>query len=281
MTQRITFPPSPIKLYGIIGHPLGHTMSPPLHNWGFQALGVPGEYRMFPVELSMLAAMMEQVRTLPIAGLSVTIPHKVAVMPFLDGISERAKDVGAVNTVFWDGPRLRGENTDVHGFLAPLRLLPRPPRSALVLGAGGAARAALAGLRELGVDRVTVSNRSADKAISLAKEFMVHTLPWDERARAEAELVINTTPLGMKGQRQNQSPWPESTCLSAKQIAYDMVYNPQQTPFLTEAARNGSRTIDGLSMFVHQAAEQFRLWTGQSFNLDEARKLITGLLAAG
>lgn len=266
------------ELFGIIGQPLGHSMSPPLHNWAFGKAGFAGEYRAFPVEPSQLDGFMGLVRTTPLSGLSVTIPHKVAVMPYLDGVSARAKAVGAVNTLYWRNGELLGENTDVHGFLAPLETLPTRPGSALVLGAGGAARAALAGLKELGVPDVAVTNRTADKAAALAREFGVHQVPWDDRAAGLPELLVNTTPLGMKGEREHLSPWPEDACLSPGQVAYDMVYNPQETVFLRQAATHACRTIDGLSMFVHQGAEQFRLWTGSAFDLDGARGLVAGLL---
>ncbi len=278
--MRITLPTPPARLYGIVGHPLGHSMSPALHNWAFKDLGIAGEYRAFPVEPSQLAAFMTMVRSLPIAGLSVTIPYKLAVTDYLDEVSPRAQDVGAVNTLYWDGERLLGENTDVLGFLAPLRLLARVPGSALVLGAGGAARAALAGLRELGVPRLLVANRSPERARRLAPDFGATAVPWEARAESGAELVVNTTPLGMKGERQDQNPWPEHAPLSPEQIAYDMVYNPQTTRFLAHAQGCGCRVIDGLEMFIGQGVEQFRLWTGTTFDVQAARRIVAALLAA-
>ncbi|BBD09395.1 shikimate dehydrogenase [Desulfovibrio ferrophilus] len=279
MSQKIVMPEGGKKLFGIIGHPLGHTMSPPLHNWGFETIGFEGEYRAFPTTPDELPAFMEQVRSLPISGLSVTIPHKVAVQPFLDGLSERVLAVGATNTLYWSGKRLLGENTDVYGFMAPLTQLATRPKSALVLGAGGAARAVIAGLLEIGVSEIVVSNRSADKATDLAAEFSVNTHDWTDRQSVQAELIVNTTPLGMKGERVDQNPLPHELCLSHNQTLYDLVYNPTRTKFLQQGEENGCRTIDGLTMFVHQAVEQFRLWTGQTFDLGEARKLITGMLA--
>lgn len=264
--------------YGIIGHPLGHTMSPALHNWALARAGLPGVYQAFPVEPGALPAFMARARTLPLAGLSVTIPHKVAVMALLDGVSARARRTGAVNTVYWDNGRLLGENTDVPGFLAPLRALDAVPGCALVLGAGGAARAVLAGLAELGVARVLVCARSLPKAEALAAEFAAAALPWDQRASARADLVVNTTPLGMRGTGQDQSPWPDDAPLGPGQVAYDLVYNPRRTVFLTRASATGARIVDGLEMFLHQGLEQFRLWTGQTFDLPGARALVGGLL---
>ena len=275
----IIAPKSPTQLFGIIGHPLGHTMSPALHNWGFKRMGVNAEYRAFPTPPEDLPEFMGQLRKLPVMGLSVTIPHKLAVMEHLDGASARVKAVGACNTLYWDGKRLLGENTDVTGFVAPLRELPVAPGSALVLGAGGAARAAVAGLAELGVADVGVSARDADKAEALANDFRAVALPWEDRGFAEAELIVNATPLGMLGERREMSPLPETARLGPGQVAYDLVYNPVDTRFLRQAAAHECRTIDGLSMFINQAAEQFRLWTGQVFDLEEARALVTNTLA--
>lgn len=279
MSQKIVMPKDGKKLYGIIGHPLGHTMSPALHNWAFGELGIAGEYRAFPLAPEELPEFMAQVRALPISGLSVTIPHKLAVVNFLDGVSGRVSVVGATNTLYWQGKRLLGENTDVSGFMAPLTQLATRPKSALVLGAGGAARAVIAGLLEIGVSEIAIANRNADKAVALAAEFSVSALDWEERARTQAELIANTTPLGMLGERVGQSPLPEDCRLSPNQTLYDLVYNPVRTKFLQQGEAQGCHTIDGLSMFVHQAVEQFRLWTGQGFDLNQARKLISGLLA--
>ena len=265
-------------LFGIIGHPLGHSMSPALHNWAFGQLGIPGEYRAFPTPPEELPAFMRRMRELPISGLSVTIPHKVAILQHLDVVSTRVQAVGAANTLYWDRKRLLGENTDIHGFLTPLKELAAAPASALVLGAGGAARAVVAGLLELGTAPVTVTNRNAAKAEALAAEFGVRALPWESRTAAEAALIVNTTPLGMRGDRQDLSPWPAAAGLTPDQIAYDLVYNPTATRFLAHAEGCGCRTIDGLTMVVHQAVEQFRLWTGQSFDIREARALIVKLL---
>jgi shikimate dehydrogenase len=265
--------------YGIIGHPLGHTLSPALHNWALARAGLPGEYRACPLEPAGLPAFMDGMRDGFWTGLSVTIPHKVAVMEFLDDISPRARRAGAVNTVYRDGGRLLGDNTDVPGFLAPLRALNAAPESALVLGAGGAARAVLAGLAELGVPRVLVTARSLPKAQALAAAFGAQATPWEQRASApRAELVVNTTPLGMRGVDQGQSPWPATALFTPGQIAYDLVYNPRQTVFLARACAMAARIIGGMEMFLHQGSEQFRLWTGKTFDLPAARTLVSELL---
>lgn len=277
MADEIRIPMIPQKIYGVLGHPVAHSLSPALHNWAFHELGIPAAYIAFDKSSEELPDFLAAVRSLPLAGLSVTIPHKVAVMAALDGVSDLARRVGAVNTLYWDGNRLLGENTDIAGFLEPLQAFGRVPGSALVLGAGGAARAVLAGLLDLGVPRVALSNRTPDKAEALAAEFGVQLVPWDDRRNADAELVVNTTPLGMAGERQELSPWAD-ICMSPTQTAYDLVYNPQTTKFLADAEGMGCRTIDGLTMFVAQARAQFRLWTGQDFPALPARRLLRQLL---
>lgn len=264
--------------YGIIGWPLGHTMSPTLHTWGFEQTGVAGEYKPYPLEPADLAAFMEWVRTEDIRGLSVTIPHKQTVMPLLDTVTDRAKAVGAVNTVYWDGEILSGENTDVIGVIAPLRKL-ELPASAMVLGAGGAARAAVAGLKELGVADITISNRTKAKAEELAADFGIKAIAWEHRMDEAPGLICNTTPLGMSGDLEALSPW-DSDRFPKGCIVYDIVYNPLQTRFLREAEAAGCAIISGLEMFLHQGLAQFKLWTGLDMDEDGARALLLRALDA-
>ena len=266
-----------MKSYGIIGWPLGHTMSPTLHNWGFGQLGIDASYAAWPVVPDDLASFMGQVRARPVSGLSVTIPHKRSVMDFLDRITDRAKAVGAVNTLFWDGDALCGENTDVTGVIAPLQALDNLPASAMVLGAGGAARAALAGLAELGIRDVTVANRTRAKAERLAADFGAACVGWEARMDAPCELILNTTPLGMAGDLEDATPWDRDR-FSPDAIAYDIVYNPLRTRFLREAAEAGCATISGLEMFLHQGLAQFRLWTGRGMDENGARALLLDAL---
>lgn len=264
--------------YGIIGWPLGHTMSPTLHNWGFGQTGVDGEYSAYPLEPADLIPFIERVRAEAIRGLSVTIPHKQMIMPLLDRITDRARSVGAVNTVYWDGDMLCGENTDVIGVVAPLKKLDTPP-SAMVLGAGGAARAAIAGLRELGVADICVTNRTAAKAEELAADFAIRSVEWDARMNERPALICNTTPLGMSGDMEAMTPW-DGDRFPDNCIAYDIVYNPLKTRFLREAEAAGCTTISGLEMFLHQGLAQFRLWTGQDMDEDGARALLLDTLGA-
>lgn len=254
----------PTAVYGIIGYPLGHTLSPLLHTTAFRELGIPAALVPWPVESERLGAFVEAVRLLRIRGCCVTIPHKEDVIPFLDRISDRAESVGAVNLLYWDGDALCGDNTDVPGFIAPLSELPAPaPGSrALVLGAGGASRAVIAGLKTLDY-RVKVTNRTERTARLLAEEFDLEAVPWEDRGKTEAELVVNTTPLGMKGKFEEETPYPAESFAARSGVAYDIVYTPLRTRFLREAEAAGWRTVSGLGMFIAQADFQFGIWTGR------------------
>lgn len=269
--------------YGIIGHPLGHTMSPPLHNSALAHFGLPGSYQAWPIPPEALADFVASMRRSveggrPILGVSVTIPHKQAVMEMLDSVTGRAGAIGAVNTLYWDDGRLVGENTDCAGFCDPFRSgVAEIPRSALILGAGGASRAAVAGLRELGVQSICITNRTAERAGEIARDFSIDVVAWDERADVDAELLVNATPLGMSGESVQASPYP-AEAFRPWQSAYDLIYNPLRTRFLREAGQAGCGVIDGLSMFIGQGLEQFRLWTGKEYSRESARSLLAGLL---
>lgn len=281
----------PRRLYGILGLPLAQSLSPFLHGASFQMLDHAGVYFRWEKKVHELPDFFRAMRTLPIAGLSVTVPYKEAVASFLDGISERAQKVGAVNTIFWHGAKLMGDNTDVAGFLATVARLPRTlPRRALVLGSGGAARAVLAGLNESGVGKVVVSARNREKAQTLASHFSCEQLPWEDReawlVAQDGALVVNATPLGMKGKLEGASPLHED-CFARMAagsggadsfLAYDVVYNPQITPFLSYAARHGLGWIDGVAFFAAQAAAQQELWLGAHVDEKELADMAVRLL---
>lgn len=262
----------PQKLYGVIGDPIGHSLSPVLHNTGFQAWGIPAAYLSWRIAPEALADFVRAARLLPVAGTSVTIPHKEKILPLLDRVTPLAQAVGAVNTLYWDGDELVGHNTDVEGFLYPLYDRPAFP-SALILGAGGAARAALSGLLSLdGVERVYVTARRPEQARELVARVRpvpeehaaprqapaVQTVPWEARGDVAAHLVVNTTPMGLSG-----GGAPEASPLNVFRgtgLAYDLIYQP--TPFLAAARAAGWDTLNGRDMFANQGSAQFTLWTG-------------------
>lgn len=267
----------PQQLYGIIGYPLGHSQSPRVHNTAFQAQKLAKVYMAWPTAPEHLPAFVAAVRALPIAGLSVTIPHKESIIPLLDAITPTARQVGAVNTVFWRDGALCGHNTDMAGFMAPLQ--GKKFAKALVLGAGGAARAVLAGLQALGCTHIVLTNRTLATAMALAHAFQdegtIELVPWEERATIQADIIVNATPLGMRGETMGQTPYPAAAFADNEPgLAYDLVYNPLHTRFLQEAAAAGWAVQDGLDMFVAQADEQFRLWTQSSLDKAATRRLI-------
>ena len=267
----------PAELFGVIGFPLAQTMSPLLHNWAFERAGLAGVYMAWQIPPEKLADFFTAVRTLPIQGGNITIPHKVAAMSLLDEVSSGAGSAGAVNVFYWEQGRLCGENTDVPGFLSPIRK--RSFRSALVLGAGGASRAVLTALKEMGVPDIAVTNRTAGKADALAAEFGVHHFPWTDRAHSGADLIINSTSQGMKDKDSENSPFPKEG-FKGKGLAYDIIYNPLETRFLKEARDSGWDIQDGLAMFVEQARESFRIWNkGGDLPPDAAAALVKEKLA--
>ncbi len=261
------------KVYGIIGYPLSHTLSPVLHNWGFEQHGLDARYDAWPTLPDELDSFVSRVRLTPIYGVSVTIPHKETVMARVDRVTDRARAVGAVNTLYWDAGELVGENTDVIGCLEPLKELPRKPCSGLVLGAGGAARAAVAALKELGVKEVAVTGRTFSKANVLAVDLGVSVIDWDDRLHHKADLIINATPLGMSGKLEEYSPWPLGV-FPPRTVVFDLVYNPAHTRLVRDAYACGCTVIPGLSMFLHQGLKQFELWTEKRLNPVGAEALL-------
>lgn len=247
-------------LFGVIGHPIGHSLSPLMHNAALDHAGVDAVYLAFDV--TDLAGAMAGVRALNIRGLSVTIPHKEAVMDYLDEVDPRAGRIGAVNTVDNRDGWLTGYNTDAAGAMAALsEIVDVGGADAAVLGAGGAARAIGFAIREAG-GRVTILNRSREKGEGLAKAIGAAFRPLSDFRGRDYGVVVNTTSVGMHPDI-NEIPVPE-TELHDGMAVMDIVYNPLRTAFLAAAEKRRCRTIDGLAMFVRQGAAQFERWTGQT-----------------
>ena len=243
---------------GIILHPAGHTLSPLLHETAYQALGLRARYLAFDVASADLAAAVAGMRALGIRQLSVSLPHKEAVLGLADRATEHAQRIGAANTLTRVGDELVADNTDWLGVRQTLEPLAEwQGKRATVVGAGGAARAVVYALRALELE-VTVVNRSAARAERLAEQLgaRVGTLvePWD--------LLVNTTPLGMHPDTDASPVEPER--LRPGAIVFDTVYRPLDTRLLRDARTRGCRTQDGLDMLVHQAREQLRLWCGRA-----------------
>lgn len=254
-------------LTGVLGYPVRHSLSPAMHNAAFQALGLNWVYLAFEVVPERLHEAIAGMRGLGMRGLNLTIPHKEAVRPLLDGLTEAAQQIGAVNTLFWEGDRLMGDNTDAAGFLRALLEAGVNPagQPVLVLGAGGAARAVVYALYQQGCT-VWVANRTRERAEALAADFAgVRTLPMERDAlaviAAQVDGVVNCTALGMTPHTDTMPPLPLEA-LPAESWMCDLVYRPLQTRLLQAAAARGLKTVDGLGMLVHQGALAFERWTG-------------------
>ena len=256
----------PFRAACIIGWPAGHSRSPIIHNYWIRQHRIAGEYRKEAVPPEEFAAFLAGLAERRYVGANVTIPHKEAALA-LSTPDERAKAVGAANTLWRDGATLRSTNTDVEGFLGNLDASApgwdRGLQSALVLGAGGSARAVLFGLIERGVSRIHLVNRTSDRAQALAQRFgaAVVPAPWEETDAllGGAGLLVNSTSLGMKGQPPLAI---DLARLPAHAVVADLVYVPLVTPLLAAARARGLATADGLGMLLHQAVRGFSLWFG-------------------
>ena len=254
---------------GVLGWPLDHTLSPALHNAAFRHMGLAWTYLAFPVPPDALADAVAGLRALGAAGANVTMPHKEAVAELLDDLSGDARATGAVNTIHRVGDRLVGHNTDVDGFgrfvTEDAGLEPRG-MSALVLGAGGAARAVAKALDDLGAGRVTIAARRRERGAAVAELLDSaggEVVGWDERARVapECDLVVNATPL-------DDDDLLPAASLAPGVAVIDLLYEPPITPLVERARAAGGRSWGGLGMLVQQAAASFRIWTGQDAPVD-------------
>lgn len=259
------------RTFGIIGHPVGHSLSPMIHNTWIADLGLDAVYVPLPVAPGGLADAFSGLRALGFSGANITIPHKEEALKLAGRLADSAKDLGAVNTIQISNGEIIGHNTDAAGFMAHLEAAVPDwrarlgDRTCLVLGAGGAARAVLYGLLKAGCASVTLTNRSGERAAALAAAFnslgAVRAIPWEDRAAAVsgAGLVVNTTSLGMTGNPPLELDL--STAPNAA-IVYDIVYSPLQTPFLKSAVARGLAAVDGLGMLIGQAQAAFEIWFG-------------------
>lgn len=262
------------QVVGVFGWPVEHSVSPTMHNAAFGALGLDWCYVPFPVQPERLADAVAGVRALGLRGVNVTVPHKAAMLSLVDELTPEARAIGAVNTVVPSTQGLVGHNTDARGFYRALAELGFSPEgcNALVLGAGGAARAVVCALASAGA-RVTVCNRNPERAQSLVNDLgsaypearlCAVSLTTDAMCNATrgTDLVVNATTVGM-WPAVDASPWPVVVPFPVGALVYDLIYNPRETLFLRSAREVGLRIGDGLGMLVHQGAEAFKLWTGR------------------
>lgn len=264
---------SPAKatpVYAIFGNPVGHSLSPVMHNSALTYMGLEGIYLAFRVE--DIAAAVAGIRGLDIRGVSVTIPHKVRVMKYLDKIDEMAEEIGAVNTVVNRRGVLCGYNSDCPGAVeALLEKTAIQGRQVAIVGAGGGARAIGYGVKREG-GRITLINRTRQSGEKLASDLDCDFKPLAEVKKLNYDIIVNATPVGM-------TPHEDSTPLKAENleagtIVMDMVYNPLKTRFLKDAKKIGCLTIDGVAMLVHQGAVQFELWTSKKAPVEIMRRAV-------
>ena len=267
--------------FGIIGYPLGHTLSPVFQNAALQHHGIDELFEAWPTHPDDLVSKVESFRAEGFLASCVTLPHKQAVIPLMDELADTAVAVGAVNWIINDNGRLTGHNTDSPGFLRALTELGEfdpAGKSSVVFGAGGAARAIVHALKSAGIRSITIANRTLSRAHELANHFSDSSLNIEScelashqmnKAVEYADLLVNTSSMGMDG-----GPAPDATPVYAKMIrsnvvAYDAVYAPPMTPFLKEVEKAGGKTLGGSTMLLLQGAVGFELATGKPAPVDE------------
>ncbi len=259
-------------LTGLIGYPVSHSKSPKIHDFWIAEHGLDAEYKLFTTPPARVRQVVKRMRDKGAAGFNVTVPHKLSVMEFLDEIDPIATRIGAVNTVVRKGDKLIGSNTDAYGFITNLRQglgdLAPYLQYVVILGAGGATRAAMLALLEAGAKTITLTNRTQEKAEDLASEFAaafpaakISVVDWDSREKIlrDASLLINTTSLGMVSHHLLHIDVKQ---LPREAAVHDIVYAPLETELLKNAEKRGIKTVDGLGMLLYQAQKAFELWHG-------------------
>ena len=273
-TYRIDQVDAATRVYGVVGDPISHSLSPAIMNAALRRENVNGVFLALPTK--SLKDLLACVRDIPIYGLSVTMPYKEAILPYLDNSDPQTLKIGACNTVVRSQEgKLYGFNTDTSGVVRPLeqRMTLNDAR-VLVLGAGGAARAAVFGLKERGA-QIFILNRSAAAAQKLARQAKARTLKRADLKRLDFDVIINATPVGMGNTRESPLNGDE---IKAKYV-FDMVYDPSETRLLQLAKERGAEVISGSEMFVHQAARQFEIWTGKPAPREDMLRIVNLALA--
>ena len=268
------------RLVGIFGHPLSHSLSPAIQQAAFDYHKIDALYQAWPTSPEELTSEVAKLRGKLYLGANVTIPHKVKVMQQLDSIDKLAMEIGAVNTIVKENRTLVGYNTDAYGFIKSLKEgsgIDPSRKRALLLGAGGAARAAAYALAQEGVARITIANRTLNRAVSLGDEIRliisdVLAISTDGsdllKAASSADIIVNSTSMGMRHSEAEGQSLLHSEAIPASAVVYDMVYNPSETPLISEARQAGAIVVGGLGMLIHQGAAAFLKWTGKDAPID-------------
>lgn len=260
------------NIAGLIGHPVEHSFSPPMHNAAFNALNMDWTYVAFDVEPSNLKSAIDGARSLNIKGLNVTIPHKIEVMKYLDEIDEVARLIGAVNTI--DFRNMKGYNTDGIGAVKAIEEVTSiKNKNVVVAGAGGASRAISFYIAKYGAESITILNRNVDKASNLAKDInLIDDVRADSISQIndyvrEADILIDTTPVGMHP-NVDADAIVGADDMHEDLVVFDAVYNPNETSLIKQAIKANAKPVYGIKMLLYQGAESFKIWTGQNPPVD-------------
>ena len=263
------------NIVGLIGHPVEHSFSPPMHNAAFKALGMDYAYVAFDVDPSNLKSAIGGAKSLNIKGFNVTIPHKIEVMEFLDEIDPVASLIGAVNTI--DFKNLKGYNTDGIGAVRSIEEVTSiKNKNVIVAGAGGASRAISFYLAKYGADSITILNRNVERAEKLAGDISDSGLIDDIKSDSisainnylgDADILVDTTPIGMHPHIDDE-PIATFDNMHEDLVVFDAVYNPNETVLIKEAIKAGAKPVYGIKMLLYQGAESFKIWTGQDAPID-------------
>jgi shikimate dehydrogenase len=272
-----------MRTYCIIGDPVSHSLSPAMHNAAFKSLSMDDVYIAYKVSPNELESSVESLRSVKISGFNVTIPHKTAVLQYLDEVDLLSRKAGAVNTVATINGRFKGFNTDIQGFLQPIltRNIDLRGLSVLLFGAGGSARAVVTSLSNVdGISKLVVANRTYSKSLELAKQAQLQGLTSSvsmiEEAKIMAkrfDLIVNTTSVGL----QSNESLLDSEDIDGGSIVYDLVYRPVVTKLLENARKSGARIIYGYEMLLEQGAQAFEIWTGLKAPISAMKKALFGV----
>ena len=269
------------NIVGLIGHPVEHSFSPPMHNAAFEELGMDYAYVAFDVDPNNLKSAIEGAGALNIEGFNVTIPHKIEVMQHLDELDEVAELIGAVNTI--DFKNLKGYNTDGIGAIRAIEEVSSVKnKDVVVAGAGGASRAISFYLAKFGANSITILNRNVDKAKSLASDISGSDLISEVKSDSisnissylnDSDILVDTTPLGMHPHVDDE-PIATAEDMHDDLVVFDAVYNPNETVLLKEAIKAGAKPVYGIKMLLYQGVESFKIWTGQDAPVDVMEKAL-------
>lgn len=270
-----------LKTFAVIGDPIDHSLSPTIHNAAYRQLGLECTYIAYRIPKGQLDVEIDSLKKIKISGFNVTIPHKINVMEYLDELDENCKTIGACNTVINDDGNLKGYNTDMDGFLEPIknRNISIHDSNILLFGAGGAARAIIAGLAKEKARHVTIVNRTTEHGLQL-KEFSgsiglnseVKTIEEMNEFHADYDLIINSSSLGLKNE---SSPIPIKI-INQETVVYDIVYKPVNTELIKESKKKNAEIIYGYEMLLGQAIRSFEIWLEQKAPYDEMKKALLG-----